>query len=173
MIAIQTKEKNTMSYTITDGLITGPQDGQCAGYILNFSGHGTFDPTGKITVGDLELTQAQVDTHNNILADYELKHIITQGKGVFYLTWDEPKCTLENPRYRQEQNGGWYNRNYRVSNWTGSFKTSASVNHGTSYGFGRFETRWVWFTGPDGKKWYGVQKGYGQNFTAKRLKNQR
>lgn len=47
-----------MSYQIEGGLITGPTPGQCAGYVFNFQGHGAFDPTGKVKVGDLELTQA-------------------------------------------------------------------------------------------------------------------
>jgi len=162
-----------MTYTLENGLITGPQAGQCAGYIFNFAGHGAYDPTGKITIGDLELTQPQVDAHNRLLADAELQHMIAHGSGVLYLSWEQPKCTPENPRYKQERNGEWYNRNFRVSNWVGSFSTAAYVKRGHSYGFGRFETRWVWFTGPDGKKWYGVQKGYGQSFRAKRLKNQR
>lgn len=162
-----------MSYTIENGLIIGPEPGRCAGYILNFTGHGSYDPTGKIMLGELELTQAQVDAHNQALGQAEVQAMVKDGKGLFYLSWDQPACTPANPRWQQENCGEWYNRNYRVSNWSGSFKApSVSVKRGYSYGFGRFETHWVWFTGPDGQQWYGVRKGDGQAFRGKRLKTQ-
>lgn len=162
-----------MGYQIENGLITGPQSGQCAGYIFNFTGHGSYDPTGKITIGDLEVTQEQVDAHNTILGKAEIDHAIQSGKGTFYLSYDSPPCTPENPRWKQENAGTWHYRNYRVSTWAGTFKTSyVHVKHGYSYGFGRFETFWVWFTGPDGKHWYGVLKGHMQCFNARRLKGQ-
>lgn len=135
------------NYKIEGGLIVGPDEGKCAGYILNFAGHGSYDPTGKIKVGDLELTQEQVDTHNNLLSQAEIDHMKTKGVGLFYVNND------------------------KVSNFNGTFKSPwAYVKHGYSYGFTRVQTRWVWFTGPDGKRWYGVNKGDQSCFTGKRLK---
>jgi hypothetical protein len=162
-----------MGYHIEGGLITGPTPGQCAGYVFNFQGHGAYDPTGKVKVGDLELTQAQVDEHNALLGKAEVEAAVANGKGLFYLSWEQPTCTPAAPRWQQENRGEWCNRNYQVSTWAGTFTALwVYVKRGHSYGFGRFETRWIWFTGPDGKKWYGVQKGDGQNFIGRRLKRQ-
>ena len=89
----------------------------------------------------------------------ELDHASEVGKATFYLSWD--------------QGQGGTQSNYRVSNWVGSWKSPhCFVRRGYSYGFGRFETFWVWFTGPDGKQWYGVLKGDMQCFNARRLKKQ-
>ena len=140
---------------IVDDSTTPPT---CAGYIFNFEGHGAFQPTGKVetTQGP---TQAEIDVHNRLLAKAELDRAIEAGKATFYLSWD--------------QGQGGTQSNYRVSNWVGSWKSPRCyVRRGYSYGFGRFETCWVWFTGPDGKQWYGVLKGGMSCFNARRLKKQ-
>lgn len=158
-------------YKIEGGLITGPEEGKCAGYIFNFQGHGSYDPTGKIKVGELELTQEQVDAHNKILAEAEMKAVIAQGRGLFYLSYDTPKCSPDNPRWKQENAGTWRESNYRVSNWTGTFNVKAYVQKSFTPGF-NCSTR-IYFTGPDGKQWYGIHQGeFGQVCRARRLKKQ-
>ena len=143
-------------YENQGGLLVIPGTNQCAGYVLNFEGHGAYQPIGKVetTQGP---TQAEIDAHNAILAKAELDHAIEAGKATFYLSWD--------------QGQGGTQSNYRVSNWVESWKSPhCYVRRGYSYGFGRFETCWVWFTGPDGKQWYGVLKGDMSCFNARRLK---
>lgn len=44
------------------------KDGHCVGYLFNFQGHGTFSPDGKV-----EVTQEQMDTHNRLLSEGEIK----------------------------------------------------------------------------------------------------
>lgn len=63
---------------------------------------------------------------------------------------------------------------YKVSQWAGGWKAPwCYVRKGDSVAFGGYITRYtVWFTGPDGKKWYGVNKGNMDCFIGRRLKNQ-
>lgn len=68
----------------SNGLITTGPD-SCAGYIFNFTGHGAFDPSGKLKVGDLELTQEQIGRHNQVLTDAEYAAMKSSGRGVLYL----------------------------------------------------------------------------------------
>ncbi len=145
-------------YENQGGLLVVPGTNQCAGYIFNFDGHGAFRPMGKVETPQGP-TQAEIDTHNAILAKAELDHAIEAGRATFYLSWDHGQ--------------GGIHSNYRVSNWVGSWKSPhCYVRRGYSYGFGRFETFWIWFAGPDGKQWYGVLKGGRQCFNARRLKKQ-
>ena len=160
-------------YENQGGLLVKPGTNECAGYILNFDGHGAYQPIGKVETPQGP-SQAEIDTHNAILAKAELDAMIEQGKGTLFLSYERPKCSPDNPRWKQENAGTWRYSNYRVSNWVGSWKSPyCYVRRGYSYGFGRFETFWIWFTGPDGKQWYGVLKGDMQCFNARRLKSQR
>ena len=163
-----------MGYTIeSNGLITGPNEGQCAGYIFNFTGHGTYDPTGRVSIGNLSLTQAQVDTHNKVLGEAELAAATEQGRGLFYLSYETPQCTPDNPRWQQENRGEWYKKNYTVSNWSGLFKVRAFVTQSRVAGYNCSTRRHVYFTGPDGQRWYGIQQGeHTQVCRARRLKKQ-
>ena len=145
-------------YENQGGLLVKPGTNECAGYIFNFTGHGAYQPIGKVETPQGP-TQAEIDAHNAILAKAELDHASEVGKATFYLSWD--------------QGQGGTQSNYRVSNWVGSWKSPhCYVRRGYSYGFGRFETFWIWFTGPDGKQWYGVLKGDMQCFNARRIKKQ-
>ena len=145
-------------YENQGGLLVLSGTNQCAGYIFNFADHGAFQPDGKVETAQGP-AQAEIDVHNAILAKAELDHASEVGKATFYLSWD--------------QGQGGTQSNYRVSNWVGSWKSPhCYVRRGYSYGFGRFETFWIWFTGPDGKQWYGVLKGDMQCFNARRLKQQ-
>jgi len=148
-------------YENQGGLLVIPGTNQCAGYIFNFEGHGGYDPEGKVKTLQ-GLTKEEIDAHNAILAKAELDHAIEAGKATFYLTRHRKDPCDIGPVYESS-----------VSNWVGSWKSPhCYVRRGYSYGFGRFETFWVWFTGPDGKKWYGVLKGDMQCFNARRLKKQ-
>ena len=160
-------------YENQGGLLVKPGTNECAGYILNFDGHGAYQPIGKVETPQGP-SQAEIDTHNAILAKAELDAMIEQGEGTLFLSYEKPKCSPDNPRWQQENAGTWHYSNYRVGNWVGSWKSPRCyVRRGYSCGFGRFETFWIWFTGPDGKQWYGVLKGDLQCFNARRLKSQR
>ena len=79
-------------------------------------------------------------------ADKDREHMIADGKATMYLTYDEPIPGLK----------AW-----KVTNWPGSlvFKVGGAIKHGRhNWAVTR---RDVWFTGPDGKPWHGVQ--YGDN----------
>lgn len=142
-----------MLYPIKDGLIVGPEPGRCAGYILNFGGHGGYDPTGRIEVGGVPLTQEQVDTHNRILGEAEAKHAVETGRGVLYLTGKPGE--------------------YRVSTWAETFKAPwVHVEKSLTPGFNCSTRYHVHFTGPDGKRWYGINQGDSQIVRARRLKKQ-
>lgn len=159
-------------YENQGGLLVIPGTNQCAGYIFNFDGHGAYQPTGKVETAQGP-SKDEIDAHNAILAKAELDAMIEQGKGTLFLSYDRPKCSPDNPRWQQENAGTWHYSNYHVSNWVGSWKSPhCHVRRGDSDGFGRFETFWIWFTGPDGKQWYGVLKGDMQCFNARRLKKQ-
>lgn len=152
------------TYEIQGGLIMKPGTDECAGYIWNVQGQGAYDPTGKIKVGNLELTQAEVDAHNKILGEAETKAAVKNGKGLFYFTEHKKDICYTNGRAYAG----------KVANWIGNFKAPwvyAEKFQAAAWG-GGIDAFNIWFTGPDGKKWYGVLKGDTQAFTARRLKKQ-
>lgn len=160
-------------YENQGGLLVKPGTNECAGYIFNFTGHGAFDPVGVVK-SETGPTQTEIDAHNSILTKAERDAMIEQGRGTFYLTKDRPPCTPDNPRWKQESAGTWCYKNYKVSQWSGTWMSpQVYVQAGKAYGFCYTDCFWVWFTGPDGKKWYGVNKGDMDCFTGRRLKNQR
>lgn len=142
----------TTQYENQGGLLVKPGTAECAGYIFNFAGHGAYGPE-KIDTKDGGPTQAEIDTHNSLLASAEREHMMRSGIGTFYLSSDKT--------------------GHRVSQWTGEWRAPfVKVRCGYSYGFCRVQTHWIWFTGPDGKQWYGINKGDQQSFTGRRLKKQ-
>lgn len=147
----------------SNGLITGPRKGQCAGYIFQFNGHGAYDPGGKIKVGNLDLTKEQVDAHNAILGNAEVENMVKVGKGIFYLTTKGQDLCYGKAVYHAD-----------VSTWAGTFKAPwvYARRWSASAWYGPIDAFSVWFTGPDGKKWYGVNKGNNQIVRARRLKHQ-
>lgn len=151
-------------YENQDGLLVIPGTNQCAGYIFNFQGHGAFQPTGKVETTDGP-TQKEIDAHNAILAKAELDHAVKEGRGTFYLQKAPWQTNAKGERFRSLSHD-------TVSQWTGTWKGKAFVREGYSYGFCRVKTNWIWFTGPDGKQWYGVNKGDQSCFTGRRLKIQ-
>jgi hypothetical protein len=159
-------------YENQGGLLVKPGTNECAGYIFNFAGHGAYQPIGKVETSQGPADE-EITTHNAILANAELQATIARGKGTFYLSYIRPECSPDNPRWKQMNAGTWHYTKHSVAQWTGKWKAAwCYVRTGYSYGFCRVETNWVWFTGPDGKKWYGVNKGDMACFTGRRLKNQ-
>lgn len=151
---------------IVDDSTTPPT---CAGYIFNFEGHGAYAPDGKIKVGDAELTQAQVDEHNRLLGEMEKQAAIEHGKAVFYFSYDVKRIRESDPMTRNNRRY----ENYRVSNWCGSWTSPwAYATKSFTPGFNCSERWHVYFTGPDGKKWYGINQGDNQIVRARRLKKQ-
>ena len=102
---------------------------------------------------------------DEILAKAEREVMIQKGIGTFYLHKEPWTTNGRGERIRSLSND-------YVSQWCGEWKGKAFVREGYSYGFCRVKTNWVWFTGPDGKQWYGVNKGYQDCFTGRRLKIQ-
>ena len=151
-------------YENQGGLLVKPGTNECAGYIFNFEGHGAYQPGGKVET-PVGPTQAEIDAHNAILAKGELDWMIEHGKGTLYLHREPWRTNDKGERIRS-------NSHDYVSNWVGTWKGKAFTREGYSYGFCRVKTYWVWFTGPDGKQWYGVCKGDRDCFNARRLKTQ-
>lgn len=141
-------------YTIDNGLIVQTNDrAKCAGYIFNFKGHGAFDPLGKLQVDGRDVTDLEVETHNAILGKADVDYAKQTGQGLFYLSKVE---------------GTW-----QVSTWAGTFKVRPHhIKESESFGIVRCRRLSVYFTGPDGKNWYGVNKGDNQILQSKRLKRQ-
>ncbi len=147
----------TTQYENISGILIKRGTDECAGYIFNFTGHGAFAPGNKVET-ETGPTQEEIDTHNAILANAEKQAMIDRGKGTFYLTKAHP-----------------YNIEYQVTMWAShSWKSPwCYVRQGKSVAFGGWiDAYTVWFTGPDGKKWYGVNKGNMDCFTGRRLKIQ-
>ena len=151
-------------YENQGGLLVIPGTNQCAGYIFNFEGHGAYHPIGKVETPQGP-TKEEIDTHNAILAKAEREAMIQKGIGTFYLHKEPWRTNERGERIRSLSND-------YVSQWCGEWKGKAFVREGYSYGFCRVKTNWVWFTGPDGKRWYGMNKGDQDCFTGRRLKIQ-
>ena len=75
-------------YENQGGLLVIPGTNQCAGYILDFEGHGAYHPIGKVETPQGP-TKDEIVAHNAILAKAELVHAIEAGKATFYLSWDQ------------------------------------------------------------------------------------
>jgi hypothetical protein len=75
-----------------NGLLVKVHDGsrQCVGYIFNFQGRGAFDPDGKMTISGRDITQPEIDTHNRLLSEGEIKGLDENCQvgqsGMFYFT---------------------------------------------------------------------------------------
>ena len=68
-------------YENQGGLLVIPGTNQCAGYILDFEGHGAYHPIGKVETPQGP-TKDEIAAHNAILAKAELVHAIEAGKAV-------------------------------------------------------------------------------------------
>lgn len=143
------------TYAIEEGLLVKPGTNECAGYVLNFQSKGAYDPTGLVTVNGEPITQAQVDTHNQILGRAEVTSMIEQGVGLLYLSK--------------------HNTDWQVSTWAGTWTAKPYYMNRTKVtAFSTLiQQTTVHFNGPDGKAWYGVNKGDNQILRARRLKKQK
>lgn len=153
-----------MSTVIDNGLIvdnaTNPPT--AVGYIFNFEGKGAYAPDGLVKVGDADLTQAQVDEHNRLLGQMEMEHAKQTGRALLYFSYT-PKAL--NPHGQAAD--------FRVSNWAGTWKSpKAYATKSFTPGFNCRELWHVYFTGPDGLNWYGINQGDSQIVRARRLKKQ-
>ena len=53
-------------YENQEGLLMLPGTNKCAGYILNFTGHGAYDPTGLVKTDTEGPTEDEVNAHNTL-----------------------------------------------------------------------------------------------------------
>lgn len=126
------------------------------GYIFNFQGK-AFSPDGMAG----ELTQERIDAHNKALAQVELESLIREGRGILYLVLNGEKlfdCCASS---------------WQVTQWAGGWKTKLSYLKTSFHNMAGKDGRTdVWFTGPDGKRWHGVNIGDNQICRVHRLKRQ-
>ena len=124
----------------------------CIGYIFDFTGHGAFDPSGKVKVGDHELDRAAIEAHNKLLAQAEWESLIKHGRGVLY-----------------------YDGRH-VSDWAGVHKVPKGYAKVSSQfvpnAWSPCQRVDVWFTVPDdGTHWHGIQRGDNSLLRVKRVKS--
>ena len=137
-------------YRIDNGLIVSGSDErpQLAGYVFDFTGHGAFEPSGK--VGNLELSKAQIAEHNRLLGEMELQMLQERGRGMAYLTERDGKA--------------------RVSLWAGTVLAEYVHVQKSWHNFaGRDGRRDVWFYW-EGAQWHGVNVGDNQILRVRRNK---
>jgi hypothetical protein len=118
------------------------------GYIFEFKGHGCYSPEGKQD----NLSQEEVERHNRVVARDEIEAAKESGRALFYL--------------------GEYNS---VQTWDGSWKSNGVWSFRKSFQFvpncmTQVTRTDCWFTGPDGKAWWGVNIGDNQVLRARRIK---
>lgn len=121
---------------------------QTAGYVFNFSGHGAFEPDGKVQGSP---TPAEIDAHNAEVAKRELETLRATGRGVLYLTSDPF--------------GSWF-----VSQWAGGLKIRVdSIRrswHNMAGRNGRTDVDFHF----DGSRWHGVNIGDNEILRVRRVK---
>jgi len=124
---------------------------QAVGYIIDFPGHGAFDPNGKL----VSLRQEEIATHNRLLAEAEMEALKKNGRGILYLTCVKTDC----------------DQHYDVHDWMGNIVyRNASISKSFHNFCGRNGRTDVWFTF-DGSRWHGVNIGDNQILRVKRLKS--
>ena len=81
--------------------------------------------------------------------------MIETGRATLYLTLDKERAAAGYPRRE-----GWHYGQHELTNWPGTLRLrSGAVKRGRHNIAG---SRWdIWFNGPDGTPWHGVQ--YGEN----------
>lgn len=150
----QAQVKASIAYTLDNGLIVRADDPKhCAGYVFEFKGHGAFDPNGALQVNGRPVTPDEIATHNKLLGEMEVAGLVEHGKGLLYLS---------------KQADGTYS----VQTWAGTWKTQAfhtKTWRAAAFG-GMIPAITVYFTGPDGKRWMGINKGHSQILRVRRLK---
>jgi hypothetical protein len=127
---------------------------QAVGYIVNFPGHGAFDPSGKVG----EPTEEEIKVHNDLLGEMELEALKETGKGLLYIS-----KTVHESRMVT----------YKVTTWNGTvIRDNVPVKHSWHNFAGRDGRLDVWFTF-DGSQWHGVNIGDSQILRVKRNKKRR
>lgn len=134
------------------------------GYVFAALGKGAFSPESRIVIADeilenktREATQAEIDTHNRLLGEMELRGMIEHGKGVLYLSFDSAPSV-----------GRYY-----VATWSGAGKTYCTyVSKSWHNMAGKDGRKDVYFT-LAGKRWHGVNIGDSQICRCHVLKRQR
>lgn len=107
-----------------------------AGYIFNFTGHGAYNPNGKI---EGELSQVEIDAHNASLSRAELEQMEKTGKAVLFLFVDTSGHSVgtwaSKPSERFRITGHSYSRNnfgaQRMDVW---FRAFGANWHGVNVG---------------------------------------
>ena len=122
------------------------------GYVFNFQG-GAFDLGGKAKGS---MTQAEIDAHNKALAVAEVESMKQTGQAVLYL--------------RTKLCPDGFKRDF-VGTWEGSFNFQV-CNRNTSKHNMAGKRLDLWFVGPDGKTWHGVNIGDNQIVRCHRNKQQ-
>jgi hypothetical protein len=143
---------------------------QEAGYIFDFQSHGQCDPGGKVMppVSDVEAHNAALDRQ---LIE-QMRSAKDGEKFVLYVTTVSMTDADGNPVRRQSGYHTYSPTAYcRVHTWAGTWErqtTRFRYSYHNIAGFmGRLD---VWFTGPDGLPWHGVNIGYNQILRCYRLK---
>lgn len=119
-----------------------------AGYVFQFNGHGAFGPDGRL---DSQPTPEQIAAHNQAIAERELEEMKQTGRATLYSFVDTSGHSI----------GTW------ASKPGERFRATSHSYSRNNFGAQRMD---VWFTGPDGKQWHGVNIGDNDIVRCKRLK---
>lgn len=97
----------------------------------------------------------------------------TDGRAVLYLSVDHDSLEDAGVSHEYNTRNGIHPRNYGwiLTNWPGTLRLIPFRVRKGRHNIGRIRFD-VWFTGPDGKAWHGVNIGDNQICRCKRLKKQ-
>lgn len=104
-------------------------------------------------------------------AAYDRAEMIRTGEATLYLTYKGPQTTWRHPHVGTYAKLADHNRQlYSVTNWPSSLVFTPCLpvrrsKHGGGFGAQRTD---VWFTGPDGATWHGINRGDSQILRCKR-----
>jgi len=143
---------------IIDNATTPPT---CTGYIFNFTGHGAFEPSGRVLINGVlrDPTPDEIETHNRLLSRAELDAIKKHGRGCLYIF--TKKRDASNARF-PDTVGTWAAtepERIPVAHYSKSFHNMAGTNGRTD----------VWFY-LDGARWHGVNIGDNDLLRIRKLK---
>jgi hypothetical protein len=111
---------------------------------------GAYSPDGKV-----EMSSAEIEAHNRELAVAEIEQAKQTGRAVFYF-FPAKVCA------------DGFKRDF-VGTWEGSFKFQVCNVNTSRNNWGAKRTD-MWFVGPDGKTWHGVNIGDNDILRCKRIK---
>lgn len=114
----------------------------------------TFKPTGVGTgYGVVKQEGVEVKVCYECCGKRDAKDMEDTGKTVLYLT-----STVKHPTEREYELGYRDTKVYTVTNWPGTLAFKVFMSKEGHHNFAGSRTD-VWFRGPDGKLWWGVQYG--------------